>query len=202
MTSVCGQLTRFRRTASTRSLRGVSIADNTDPRKPLTRSLAVVCTAVDSNRRKPSTRSRSLSRISSLRSDSACSDDSAHSVRRDRVSPFQSARKLAPLTGTAAPNHTPPQPIRSIASLPHSSLAHLSSRDEARDSARQVEDTTGRNSQNGLTRRTRGGRPDRRCDRCRGGTRARGGASGRRRSRARRGRRRRCVSSRWGWPRT
>ena len=50
--------------------------------------------------RKPSARSRSLSRISSLRSDRACS---ATLLRRDRASPFQSARRRAGRVYSATP---------------------------------------------------------------------------------------------------
>ena len=48
-------------------------------------------------------RTRSLSEISSLRSDSARSDDSARFTRRERVSPLQSAR-IAPHWATSLPN--------------------------------------------------------------------------------------------------
>jgi hypothetical protein len=63
--------------------------------KPSARSLRVLATGKKAERGKPSARSRSLSRISSLRSDSACSDDIVRFAHRERASPFQSTRKTA-----------------------------------------------------------------------------------------------------------
>jgi len=66
-------------------------------------------TAVIGTRRKPSARSRSLNRISSLPPVAQIEPIQATLLRRERASPFQSARD-----GTATADHTPPQPIRSL----------------------------------------------------------------------------------------